>query len=257
VRACPAVLIPLALLLLLTVGCVPAAEVTGSSAVAAPQISIGVQGSNQPSAIGIDLQILLALTVLTLAPSLLIMVTSFTRTIIVLSLIRNALGIPQLPPNQVLVGLALFLTFFVMSPTINTIIKDALQPYMQGEIDQGTAADKAIQPLRDFMFRQTNENDLALFVYLAKEPPPATPADVPTYVLIPAFIISELKIAFEMGFLVFIPFLIIDLVVSSTLMSMGMMMLPPVVISLPFKLLLFVLVDGWTLIVRSLVLSFH
>jgi flagellar biosynthetic protein FliP len=185
------------------------------------------------------------------------MVTSFTRTIIVLSLIRNALGIPQLPPNQVLVGLALFLTFFVMSPTINAINKDALQPYMQGEIDQGTAADRAIQPLRDFMFRQTNQNDLALFVYLAKEPPPATPADVPTYVLIPAFIVSELKIAFEMGFIVFIPFLIIDLVVSSTLMSMGMMMLPPVVISLPFKLLLFVLVDGWTLIVRSLVLSFH
>jgi flagellar biosynthetic protein FliP len=247
--------VPTALALLSLPACVSMAN--GGTAVGAPQVTIGLQGSTQPSAMGTDLQILLVLTILTLAPSLLIMVTSFTRTIIVLSLIRNAIGIPQLPPNQVLIGLALFLTFFVMAPTWNQINQDALQPYLRGDLDQSTAATKALGPLRDFMFRQTDQTDLALFVYLAKEPPPATPADVPTYVLIPAFIISELKIAFEMGFIIFIPFLIIDLVVSSTLMSMGMMMLPPVVISLPFKLLLFVLVDGWTLIVRSLVLSFH
>lgn len=238
-------------------GCVQSTGGSGPGAPVAPQVTIGLGGSSASGNMSIDLQIVLLLTVLTVAPSLLIMLTSFTRTIIVLSLIRNALGIPQLPPNQVLLGLALFLTFFVMAPTWNQINQNALQPYQKGDITQQQALDRAVIPVREFMFKQTRENDLALFVYLAKMPQPKTRDDIPTYVLIPAFIISELKTAFQMGFIIFIPFLIIDLVVSSTLMSMGMMMLPPVVISLPFKLLLFVLVDGWTIIARSLVLSFH
>jgi flagellar biosynthetic protein FliP len=221
-----------------------------------PNISLGVGQSQSPSDVGTGLQILFLLTILTLAPSLLIMVTSFTRTVIVLSLIRNAIGIPQLPPNQVLIGLSLFLSFFVMAPTWNRINQDALQPYLAGDMRQSEAVDKAIVPVREFMFKQTREKDLSLFVSMAKIDRPRTAEDIPTYVLIPSFVISELKTAFQMGFLVFVPFLIIDIVVSSVLMSMGMMMLPPVMISLPFKLLLFVMVDGWHLIVKSLVESF-
>ncbi|MBI2939669.1 MAG: flagellar type III secretion system pore protein FliP, partial [Chloroflexi bacterium] len=203
------------------------------------------------------LQIIAMLTILTLAPSILIMMTSFTRTIIVLSLIRNAIGIPQLPPNQVLIGLSLFLTFFVMAPTWNAVNQNALQPYLGGEIAEGVAFQRGMAPVRTFMLKQTRERDLALFVFLAKMERPRTPDDIPDHVLIPAFILSELKTAFQMGFIIFVPFLIIDLVVSSTLMSMGMLMLPPVTISLPFKILLFVLVDGWHLVIRSLVLSFQ
>ena len=184
------------------------------------------------------------------------MVTSFTRTVIVLSLVRNAIGVPQLPPNQVLIGLSLFLSFFVMAPTWNRINQDALQPYLAGDMTQSAAVDKAIVPVREFMLKQTREKDLSLFVAMSKIERPRTADDIPTYVLIPSFVISELKTAFQMGFLVFVPFLIIDIVVSSVLMSMGMMMLPPVMISLPFKLLLFVMVDGWHLIVKSLVESF-
>jgi len=205
----------------------------------------------------VALQILIGLTVLTLAPALLILVTSFTRIVIVLSFVRTAVGVPQTPPSQVIVGLSLFLTLFVMAPTWTKVNKQALQPYLQGEISQQEAYQKGIAPVRDFMFRQTRERDIALFVKLSKMKRPRTPDDVPTYVLIPAFVISELKTAFQMGFLIFIPFLIIDMVVSSTLMSMGMMMLPPSLISLPFKLLLFVMVDGWHLITRSLILSFR
>jgi flagellar biosynthetic protein FliP len=184
------------------------------------------------------------------------MVTAFTRIVIVLSFVRSALAVPQLPPNQVLIGMSLFLTFFVMAPTWNQINEQALQPYLNGELDQKTAYERGIEPVRGFLLRQTRERDLALFVDLAKLPRPKTPQDIPTYVLVPAFIISELKTAFQMGVIIFIPFLIIDMVVSSALMSMGMMMLPPSMISLPFKLLLFVMVDGWHLIVRSLVMSF-
>ena len=202
------------------------------------------------------LQIVFLLTILTLAPSLLIMVTSFTRTVIVLSLVRNAIGVPQLPPNQVLIGLSLFLSFFVMAPTWNKINQDALQPYLAGDMTQSVAIERAIVPVREFMLKQTREKDLSLFVSMSKIERPKTADDIPTYVLIPSFVISELKTAFQMGFLVFVPFLIIDIVVSSVLMSMGMMMLPPVMISLPFKLLLFVMVDGWHLIVKSLVESF-
>ncbi len=184
------------------------------------------------------------------------MVTSFTRVIVVLSLVRNAIGIPQLPPNQVLVGLALFLTAFVMAPALKTINAEALQPYMNGEISQQEALERGEKPLREFMLKQTREQDLALFLKLSDSPKPANVGEVPTYVLVPAFTISELKTAFQMGFIMFVPFLIIDLVVSSALLSMGMMMLPPVIVSLPFKILLFVLVDGWYLIIGSLVGSF-
>jgi flagellar biosynthesis protein FliP len=190
-------------------------------------------------------------------PALLFTVTGFTRILIVLGFIRNGLGTPTAPPNQVLVGIALFLTIFVMAPTFNAIKKDAIDPLTHHKITQAQAIKAGEEPLRDFMFRQTRTKDLALFVNLAHIKQPKTRADVPTWVLIPSFIISELKTAFQIGFLIFLPFLLIDMIVSSTLMSMGMVMLPPVFISLPFKILLFVLVDGWDLVTRSLVQSFH
>jgi flagellar biosynthetic protein FliP len=241
---------------LLATGCVPAGAAGAPGGIPVPQVSVGVNQSQSPQDVATGLQIVFLLTILTLAPSLLIMVTSFTRTVIVLSLIRNAIGVPQLPPNQILVGLSLFLSFFVMAPTWNQINQNALQPYLAGDIVQSEAVDRAVVPVREFMLKQTREKDLALFVSMAKLDRPHTADDIPTYVLVPSFVISELKTAFQMGFLVFVPFLVIDIVVSSTLMSMGMMMLPPVMISLPFKLLLFVMVDGWHLIVKSLVQSF-
>ena len=202
-------------------------------------------------------QLLLLIGGISLVPALLFTVTGFTRILIVLGFIRSGLGTPTSPPNQVLVGIALFLTLFVMAPTFNAVKKDAIEPLQAGKIDQAQAFKRGQEPLREFMFKQTRTKDLALFVSLAKMDRPKTRADIPTHVLIPAFIISELKTAFQIGFLIFLPFLVIDLVVSSTLMSMGMMMLPPVFISLPFKILLFVLVDGWDLVTRSLVQSFH
>lgn len=213
-------------------------------------------GNTSAQQTGTSLQLLMLMTVLSLAPAILMMMTSFTRIIIVLSFVRNALGTQQLPPNQVMVGLALFLTLFVMTPTWTKINTNAVQPYMNNQITQAEALAKAEEPLRDFMFRQTREKDLELFVGLSKMERPKTYRDVPTHVLIPAFVISELKTAFQMGFAIFIPFIVIDMIVSSTLMSIGMMMLPPMMISLPFKLLLFVLVDGWHLVVESLVTSF-
>jgi flagellar biosynthetic protein FliP len=215
----------------------------------------GIDTQN-PQNVSAAIQIMLFVTVLSLAPAILVMVTSFTRVIVVLSLLRTAIGIPQLPPNQVLIGLALFLTAFVMAPAIKQINDNALQPYLNGTITQQEAFARGESPLRTFMFRQTREQDLGLFLKLAGTDKPQNRDEVPTYVLVPAFTISELKTAFQMGFVMFIPFLIIDLVVSSALLSMGMMMLPPVVVSLPFKILLFVLVDGWYLIVGSLVGSF-
>ena len=202
-------------------------------------------------------QLLLLVGGISLVPALLFTVTGFTRILIVLGFIRSGLGTPTAPPNQVLVGIALFLTIFVMAPTFTKVKTDAIYPLSKHQITQAEALDRGQNALREFMFRQTRTKDLALFVNLAKLKRPQTRADVPTYVLIPAFIISELKTAFQIGFLIFLPFLVIDLVVSSTLMSMGMMMLPPAFISLPFKILLFVLVDGWDLITRSLVESFH
>jgi flagellar biosynthetic protein FliP len=206
---------------------------------------------------GNAVQLLILVGAVTLVPALLFCVTGFTRILVVLGFIRTGLGTPTAPPNQVLVGIALFLTIFVMAPTFTKVKTDAIDPLSKGTITQAQAFDRGQKPLREFMFRQTRTKDLALFVKLSKLPRPKTRADVPTYVLIPAFIISELKTAFQIGFLIFLPFLVIDLVVSSTLMSMGMMMLPPVFISLPFKILLFVLVDGWDLVTRSLVESFH
>ncbi|HWR43154.1 flagellar type III secretion system pore protein FliP [Sporomusa sp.] len=222
-----------------------------------PNINIGVEQANNPQDMALSLQILLTLTVLSLAPSILVMMTSFTRIIVVLSFLRSALGTQQMPPNQILVGLALFLTFFTMSPYFDQVNKSALQPMLTGTITQETALTEAVKPMREFMFKQTRENDLALFVNLSEMPRPNSPEDVPTSVLIPAFVISELKTAFQIGFLIYIPFIVIDMVVASTLMAMGMIMVPPVMISLPFKILLFILVDGWHLIIRSLVTSFN
>jgi flagellar biosynthetic protein FliP len=241
----------LALLLLTVTSCVAADGV-----VTTPDVGLGTQASTQPSGTATGVQLLVLLTVLSLAPALLIMVTSFTRIIIVLSLVRNAVGVPQLPPNQVLLGIGFLLTVFVMAPVWTTVNRDALQPYLAGQMNQTDALKKAEAPIRTFMLAQTREKDLELFVSMSQDSKPASVDDVPTYVIIPGFILSELKTAFQMGFIIFIPFLIIDIVVSSALLSMGMMMLPPVVVSLPFKILLFVLVDGWSLIIGSLVTSF-
>jgi len=202
-------------------------------------------------------QILLLIGGLTLVPAILFTVTGFSRILIVLGFIRTAIGTTNAPPNQVLVGIALFLTIFVMSPTISAIKKVAIEPLESHHISTTQALERAEIPMRQFMFRQTRTEDIELFVHLAHDKPPHKRSEVPTEVLIPAFIVSELKTAFQIGFLVFLPFLIIDLIVSSTLMSMGMIMLPPTFISLPFKVLLFVLVDGWDLVIKSLVESFH
>lgn len=202
------------------------------------------------------LQILLGLTVLSIAPALLILTTAFTRIVVVFGFLRNAMGTQQLPPNQVLLGLALFLTFAVMSPTIKTINDQALQPYMRGEIEQTKALDLASVPLKEFMLRQTRQQDLALMLEITRSPAPQGPEDISLITVVPAFAISELKTAFTMGFVIFLPFVIIDFITASTMMSMGMMMVPPTLISMPFKILLFVLVDGWHLVVKSLFQSF-
>lgn len=221
-----------------------------------PNINIGLQTANTPQDFTNGLQILIWLTILTLAPSILIMTTCFVRLVVVLALTRQAIGAGTLPPNQVITSLALILTFFIMAPTFNEINEKALQPYMQNQITQQAALDRGIKPIRDFMFKQTHEKELALFVRMAKIEKPKTKDDVPTYVLLPSFILSELKTAFTIGFVVYLPFLVIDIVVSSVLVSMGMMFLPPTMIALPFKLIMFVMVDGWYLIVKSLVESF-
>ena len=202
-------------------------------------------------------QLLLFIGAISLVPAMLFTLTGFTRILIVLSFIRTGLGTPTAPPNQVLIGIAFFLTLFVMSPTLKEIKHEAYDPLQRGAITQQVALKRAEAPLREFMFNQTREKDIALFVKLGNVKDVKTRRDVPTQVLIPAFIISELKTAFQIGFLIFLPFLIIDLVVASTLMSMGMMMLPPIFISLPFKILLFILVDGWNLVTSSLVQSFN
>ncbi len=212
---------------------------------------------DEPGDYVVSLQLLIILTILTLAPSILIMMTSFTRIVIVLSFIRNALGMQQTPPNQIIIGLALFLTFYIMAPVWQTVNAEAISPYLNEEIDFNQALNNAMKPIREFMFRQTRNKDLALFLNISEGGQFNSLEDIPNRALIPAFIISELKTAFQIGFVVYIPFLIIDMVVSSTLMSMGMMMLPPVIISLPFKILLFILVDGWNLVAKSLVLGFN
>lgn len=221
-----------------------------------PNINLGFKSTDNPQEVVSAVKILMILTVLTLAPAILIMMTAFTRIIIVLSFMRQALGTQQMPPNQLLVGLALFLTFFIMSPFLTDVNTTAIQPYLNNQISQEQALDNALTPIRKFMFHQTRPQDLELFINLSRSPAPKTRADVSTTVLVPAFVVSELKTAFEIGFIIYLPFLVIDMVAASVLMAMGMMMLPPVVISLPFKIMLFVLVDGWTLLIGSLVKSF-
>ncbi len=232
------------------------AFVGAAQEVAIPTLQIGVGATNEPGQVSIAIQVLLLLTVLALAPSILILMTSFTRLVIVFHFLRQAVGTQTMPPNQVLVGLSLFLTFFIMYPVFDRINKDAFQPYVAQTIGQEEAFNRALAPLREFMFKQTHEDDLAMFISMAKVERPRTFADIPTHVLIPSFIISELKTAFQIGFLIYIPFLMLDMVVASVLLSMGMMMLPPVMISLPFKLILFVMADGWRLMVGSLMQSF-
>lgn len=221
-----------------------------------PSVTIEFAESEEPAAWSTAMRLLLLLTVLSLAPAVLVMMTSFTRIVIVLSFVRHALATQQMPPNQVLIGLALFLTFFVMAPVWQVAYDEAWLPFQAGEIDQAAAFAAAAEPVREFMFAQTRERDLALFLDYAGTAPPNDPSEVPLYALIPAFAVSELKTAFQMGFMIFVPFIVIDMIVASTLMSMGMLMVPPMMISLPFKILLFILVDGWNLVVRSLLESF-
>ncbi len=229
---------------------------SSEAAAVGPSVSIDL-GADGPKQTAVVIQILILLTVLSLAPALFIMVTSFTRIVIVLAFLRQALGTQTVPPNQVLLSLALFLTIFIMAPVGQAVYNNALQPLMAEQISYDDAWKKGIEPVRNFMLRQVREKDLELFITLSRMPKPDRVEDVPTQAIIPAFILSELRIAFQIGFLIYIPFLIVDMVVASILMSMGMMLLPPVVISLPFKLILFVLADGWYLVVGSMVRSFQ
>lgn len=244
------VLVVLALASIFLSGCV------GDPNLTAPGVTLTIEPDGAPKQVTSGVQLLVLLTVLSLAPAILILATSFTRIVIVLSMLRSAIGSPTIPPNQVVIGLSLLLTFFIMSPVYQQVDQTAIQPYLKEEIDQETAFKRAVEPVRAFMLAHTREKDIQLFLDLSGEPQPQTVEDIPTVALFPAFVISELRTAFTMGFVIFIPFLIIDLVVSSVLLSMGMIMLPPSLVALPFKLLLFVMVDGWYLVVRSLALSF-
>ncbi|PID28496.1 MAG: flagellar biosynthetic protein FliP [Candidatus Cloacimonadota bacterium] len=221
-----------------------------------PKFTFGVEEAAQPEDVAVSLQILFLMTILSVAPSILILMTSFTRLTIVLGMVRKAIGTQSAPSNQIIASLALFLTFFIMMPVFKDINDKALQPYLRGELTHQEAYDKGVRPLREFMLSQTGEKDLALMVKNAKMDKPDNADDLPLQVIVPAFALSEIRIAFQMGFLIYLPFLMIDMIIASILMSMGMMMLPPVMISAPFKILLFVMVDGWYLVVRSLVQSF-
>jgi flagellar biosynthetic protein FliP len=225
-------------------------------AVTLPTVQIGLADTNDPKQVSVLIEILLIFTVLSIAPAIILMTTCFTRLVVAFSFLRNALGTQQMPPAQLLIGLSLFLTVFIMTPVLKEMNETAVKPYMNQQIGIQQAFTEGIKPLRAFMFKQTRERDLGLFLGIAKMQKPANKDEVPTTILVPAFVISELKTAFQIGFILFLPFLVIDMVVASVLLSMGMMMLPPVMVSLPFKLLLFVLVDGWYLIVGSLVKSF-
>jgi len=230
---------------------------TTVQAQAIPKITLEVDKISDPSDLSATIQIVILLTVLTLAPSIILMMTSFIRIVIVLGFLRQAMGSQQLPPNQLILSLSLILTFFIISPAVNQAYNDGLKPYMEEKITLDQAYELGIKPFRQFMLAQADEKDLALFINLAHMERPESPDDIPLHVLIPGFVLSELRTGFEIAFLIFIPFLIIDMVVASVLMSMGMMMLPPIMVALPFKILLFVLVDGWYLLVKSLVESFY
>ena len=221
-----------------------------------PNVNIGVGSSNNPQDVAVTLQIMAVLTILSIAPSILIMTTSFIRIVVVLGFLRNALSTQNMPPNQVMIALSLFLSFYIMAPYWSQANEQGVQPYLAGSITQEEAVTNVVAPIREFMFKQTRESDLALFVNLSQAERPESQDDVSTFTLIPAYIISELKTAFQIGFMIYIPFIVIEMIVASTLMSMGMMMLPPVMISLPFKILLFVMVDGWHLLIKSLIVSF-
>ena len=221
-----------------------------------PKITFDIEEARNAKDVALSLQVLFLLTILTLAPSIILMVTSFTRVVIVLDFVKRALSLQQMPPNQIIIGLALFLTVFIMAPTFQEINETALQPYLNGKLNNEQFAENGMKPLRAFMFKQTREKDIALFINLAKINKPKNQDEVPTYCLIPGFMISELRRAFEIGVYIFFPFIVIDMIVASILMAMGMIMLPPVMISLPFKLILFILVDGWNLLIYELVRSF-
>lgn len=227
-----------------------------SQSVPIPSINIAIGESDDPGDLSVTLKILLLITVLSIAPTILIMLTSFTRMVVVFSFLRHAMGTQQMPPNNIIISLALFLTFFIMTPVWNEINHNALQPFLAKKMSYEMALNRASVPLKEFMLKQTREKDLALLMKISKIKKPQTVSDVSLTTLIPAFVISELRIAFQIGFLIYVPFLILDMVVACVLLSMGMLMLPPIMISLPFKLLLFVLVDGWYLIVGSLIRSF-
>lgn len=230
-----------------------------SNALAAPLIptvNVDVGTSGQPKDVAVTLQVMALLTILSLAPGILIMTTSFVRIVVVIGFLRNALSTQNVPPNQVVIALSLFLTFYIMAPYWGEANENGIQPYLAGQITQEEAIDNVAQPIREFMFKQTRESDLALFVNLSDAERPESQEDVSTFTLIPAFIISELKTAFQIGFMIYVPFIVIDMIVASTLMSMGMMMLPPTTISAPFKILLFVMADGWNLIIGNLITTF-
>lgn len=244
-----------AIKVILLIGSVMLVLVSNAAAQTLPKVSVEVGEAEVPSELSTTLQIVILMTVLALAPSILIMITSFIRFTVVLSFLRHAMGIHQAPPNQLLVALALILTFFVMAPVVSKSYTEGIKPYLDKELSKEEAFDTSVEPFRKFMLAQTREKDLALFVNIAKLDQPDSAEDIPLHVLVPGFVISELRTAFQIAFVLFIPFLVIDMVVASVLMSMGMMMLPPIIVSLPFKILLFVLVDGWYLLVKSLVES--
>ena len=221
-----------------------------------PSVNVEIGEAETPDEVATTMQMFALLTIISFAPGILMMTTSFVRIVVVIGFLRNALSTQNVPPNQVVISLALFLTFYVMSPYWNQANEQGIQPYLAGEISQEEAIDNVVYPIREFMFKQTREADLALFVNLSESERPESQEDVSTFVLIPAFVISELKTGFQLGFMIYIPFIVIDMIVASTLMSMGMMMLPPVMISLPFKILLFVMVDGWHLLIQSSITSF-
>ena len=235
---------------LMAVNCAEAAPII-------PSVNVEVGTAENPEQVATTLQIIAVMTFMTIAPAILLMTTSFVRIVVIMSFLRNALSTQNAPPNQVVVSLAIFLTFYIMAPYWSQANETGLQPYLAGQISQEEAITNVLEPMREFMFRQTRESDLALFVNLSDAERPETQEDVSTFTLIPAFIISELKTAFQIGFMLYVPFIVIDMIVATTLMSMGMMMLPPVMISLPFKILLFVMIDGWHLLIRSIIVSFR
>ena len=236
--------------LTLAASCVEAAPII-------PSVNVDIGTADNPEQVASTLQVIAVLTLATIAPAILMMTTSFVRIVVIIGFLRNALATQNVPPNQVIVSLAMFLTFYIMAPYWSQANDNGLQPYLAGQITQEEAITNVLEPMREFMFRQTREADLALFVNLSDAERPNSQEDVSTFVLIPAFMISELKTAFQIGFMLYVPFIVIDMIVATTLMSMGMMMLPPVMISLPFKILLFVMIDGWHLLIRSIIVSFR